>query len=106
MKKDEAIETVESEETETNLDMQEVTKDGIRLGWSVSSILLAVVGIVDYFVLGRIPYEMLFVLLAGLSSVYGFRCAKSRETRELILVVAYGVIAILFAIAWILQLSA
>ena len=106
MKKDEAIENVELAEDETTLDMQEVTREGIRLGWTVSSIALALAGIADYFVFGRIPYEMICVLLVGLTGVYVTRYVKSRESRELVMVIAYGAIAVLFAIAWILQLRA
>ena len=96
-----------SKEENKNKDIAEIefAKAGIRIGWLVTVCLAVIVGLINTHVYGRGFNEMLFVVCAGLSTVFFSKYAKTRKRHELFVALAYGIGALGWMAGWIIQLT-
>lgn len=96
-----------SKEENRNRDIAEIenAKAGIRIGWIVTVCLVVIVGLINNHVYGRGFNEMLFVVCAGLATVFFSKFAKTRKRHELFVALAYTIGAIGWLVGWIIQLT-
>ncbi len=83
----------------------EVSRMSMQIGWITAVCLLAAVSVVDAIVFGRVNNQIFFAVMAGLSVVFFTKYLKLRKKHELYIAVVYAVAAVLFFIAWVLQLA-
>ncbi|MBR2123255.1 MAG: hypothetical protein IJ930_10090 [Lachnospiraceae bacterium] len=83
----------------------EVSRMSMQLGWITAVCLLAAVSVVDAIVFGRVNNEVFFAVMASLSVVFFAKYLKLRKKHELYIAIIYAVAAVLFFIAWVLQLA-
>lgn len=83
----------------------EISKSGIRAGWIVTVFLTIFAGVVDYMAFGRLCYELLFAVMAGLSVVFVCKYLNLRKKHELAVAICYGVSSVAWLFAWVLQIT-
>ncbi len=104
MNREEILQASRAENQNRDLAEIEYAKAGIRAGWFVTVCLAAAVGLVNSLVFGRGFPEMLFVVCAGLSTVFFCKYAKTKKKHELVVALCYGIGALGWMAAWITQL--
>ncbi len=82
----------------------EVSKASMQVGWIVIICLLAVVTVVDALVFERMNSGVFFAIMAGCTAIFVSKYLKLRMKHKLVISIVYGLVAIAFLIAWILQL--
>ena len=104
MNRDEILQKSRLENQGRDIADIEISKNGIRAGWLVVICLTMVVCIVDYLAFGRMCFELLFAVSAGLMVIFAYKYFRLRKRHEMLGFICYGVASICWLIAWILQI--
>lgn len=104
MNREEILQASQKENKNKDLAEIEFAKAGIRIGWLVTVCLAVIVGLINNHVYGRGMNEMLFVVCAGLATVFFSKFAKAHKNHELFVAIAYAIGAIGWMVGWIIQL--
>ena len=105
MNREEILARSQQENRGQDIASLEVSKQCILVGWLVAVVLLAVVSVVDAIVFDRMNNEIFFAVMAGCATIFLIKYWKLRRRHELVIGLVYTVAALLFLIAWILQLA-
>lgn len=104
MNKDDILKISRVENQNRDIADIEISKLGIRAGWIVTVCLAAMAVVLDGIFFERPAYEILFAVMAGLSVVFFCKYAKLKKRHELIVAIIYGIAAIAWFFAWMIQI--
>lgn len=104
MNREEILKMAQEEGGGINLPDQEATKQGGWWAYAIGALLLNVVLLVNRFVLRFTDYGAEFALLSMFFVLFVVRYRRLRGKLELVIVILFGIPALIMLALWILQL--
>ena len=105
MNKEEILTKSKQENRGQDIANLEVSRASMVFGWITAVCLLALVAVVEAVAYDRMNNGIFFAIMAGCSAIFINKYLKLRKRHELYISIIYVFAAIVFLVAWIIQLT-